>query len=347
MNAHARATYNGAVGSVRRGARLLFLAFVMTTSSAPALQAQPVLIQVAVAPNPVLWVQLRSGHLTVRTWDRPSVQIEADANVQWHHFNANEIAARVPAQVMMWSQTIRGPAGDMTLPAEAFIIPTLQGSDHDAVVARGDGNAVITVPSTTALVVTNVSEGAISIQNYRGGVFIAHVRAGQVELMNVEGTGAVQVVNGPVDARNSDFNRLRVRTARGNMVFENCSSRQIEATSLMGSILYDNGLFQPGLARFESQRGDVALGVAGGGVQIGAHSSAGQIYSGFEGREASIQRQLNDAQATVNGGGPFITATSGTGSVIFYKGALRNHPRLQQRFPRGRGFGRLPMQRPG
>src|SRR5665213_2870012 len=44
-------------------------------------------------------------------------------------------------------------------------------------------------------------------------------------------------------------------------VFERCRSKQIEATSVTGSIVYDGGAFDPGLARFESQSGNIALGV--------------------------------------------------------------------------------------
>ncbi|MEO9170258.1 MAG: hypothetical protein ABI278_03715, partial [Candidatus Aquilonibacter sp.] len=180
----------------------------------------------------------------------------------------------------------------------------------------------------TALVIANVKRGDVAITGYKNGVFVAHIGGGSMQLDNVSGTGAIQVNNGEVIARNSDFARLRVRTVRGNMQFENCNATQIEATSLMGSILYDNGNFQPGLARFESERGNVMLGVAGSGVQIGAHSSVGQIYSD----SSAVQAGQTDAQATLGRGGPVVTATSGTGSVIFYNGALRNHPALARRF---------------
>ena len=64
------------------------------------------------------------------------------------------------------------------------------------------------------------------------------------------------------------------------MTFRGCTSHQIEASSKYGSIVYDNGKFQPGLARFESDHGNVALGVRGG-AQIGAHSGSGHIVSTF------------------------------------------------------------------
>ncbi len=91
---------------------------------------------------------------------------------------------------------------------------------------------------------------------------------------------------GSISVNNSTFNRIRVRTAAGNIVFENSNVRQIEASSVNGSIAYDNGTFVPGIARFESQKGNVAIGVAGGGARIDAHSGGGRIFSGFSGGAA-------------------------------------------------------------
>ena len=111
-----------------------------------------------------------------------------------------------------------------------------------------------------------------------------------------------------IEATNSSFDRLRVRTATGNMFFRGCSSQQIQATSNYGSIVYDNGDFQAGLARFESDHGNVALGVRGG-AQIGAHSGSGHVVSNFQ-DGAFVQGNPETKQATVGGGGPVVTATS-------------------------------------
>ncbi len=112
------------------------------------------------------------------------------------------------------------------------------------------------------------------------------------------------------------------------MFFEHCAAAQIQASSLTGSIIYDNGTFTPGLAHFESQRGSVALGVANGNAQITAHSDSGRVF--------------NEAQGFVRGG-PVVTATSGSGAVLYYRGSLRQHPQLMQRLPaNARPFRRPP-----
>ncbi len=303
---------------------------------------------IAVGPTPWLDVNLDSGTLTVKTWNRPQVQVSTDGRVDVRHVDAGDADPRIPRQYTAWSQTIGTSHGDVTMPEESFLLPALQGSSHDAVVARGQGNTTITVPRGTALVTAQVGTGQLNLRNYRG-VFIAHVRDGGVSMNHVDGSGYVESLRGPVSASNSSFERLRVRTATGNMLFRGCTAHQIEATSNYGSIVYDNGRFQPGLAHFESVHGNVALGVRGG-AKIGAHSGAGHIVSSFP-NGAQLRGGHHTAQATVRGGGPEVTAVSKNGSVYIYNGSVRSHPRVQaelrgsQAVP-GQGGGRRPAAAP-
>jgi hypothetical protein len=134
-----------------------------------------------------------------------------------------------------------------------------------------------------------------------------------------------------------------VRTATGDELFQGCTSHQIQATSAYGSIVYDNGDFQPGLARFESEHGNVALGVRGG-AQIGAYSGSGHVISNFD-DATNVHGATNSKQATVGGGGPVVTAASKNGSVYLYNGSMNDHPQVRQELS---GSVRLPThsQRP-
>jgi hypothetical protein len=147
-------------------------------------------------------------------------------------------------------------------------------------------------------------------------------------LQNVSGDGYAQVARGPMLMENSTFNRLRARTAAGNIIFENCNTREVEAGSVDGSVAYDNGTFVPGIARFESVNGNVAIGIAGGGARIDAHSAQGKIFSGFAGG-AAVSGSPTDAQAIVGSGGPVVTVDSERGGIFLYTGTLRSQQRLQ------------------
>jgi hypothetical protein len=173
-----------------------------------------------------------------------------------------------------------------------------------------------------------VRVGSVTLSGYNGSAFVAHVVAGEVHMDNVSTTAAVQVNNGPVFISNSTFERLRLRTGRGTIFMSACRARQIQVTSLTGSIIFDNGVFEPGLAHFESDRGNVVIGAASG-MQIEAHSSSGRILYDI-GSDGTVNRSAQDAQATLMGGGPVVTASSVNGAVIFFHGTLHDYPQFER-----------------
>ncbi len=293
--------------------------------------------QYDVGPSAVLNVRLNRGNLTVQTWDRPQVQIQSDQPLDVQHLPPSQVEE--PKQVQISSEQIQTEHGPVTMPAETFVLPDIPGTQHDAIIARGAGNVTITVPRNTGMVIAHVRAGHLTLNGYHG-IFVVHTRAAGIDLNGVSGTAFVESLRGKVVATNSSFDRLRVRTATGNMLFMGCTSHQIQATSTYGSIVYDNGHFQPGLARFESEHGNVALGVRGG-AQIGAHSGAGHVVSSFH-AEAHVQGNPTTKQATVDGGGPVVTATSKNGSVYLYSGSMNEHPHVREELS---GSTRLPTTR--
>jgi hypothetical protein len=305
-----------------RGAAVLLLGLSCSLLLAAKASADE---PISVGPTPWVDVQLESGTLNVKTWDRPQVQVTTNGRVDVRHVDAAQTDPRIPRQYTVWSQTVPTEHGNVSMPEESFVLPRLAGSSHDAVVARGAGDTTVMIPRGTALVTADVGTGGFNLRNYQGA-FIAHVADGSVSLNRVKGSGYVEALRGQVNASNSTFDRLRARTATGNMTFRGCTSHQIEASSNYGSILYDNGRFQPGLAHFESVHGNVALGVRGG-AQIGARSGSGHIVSSFP--NGAQLRGRRSAQATVRGGGPLVTAVSKQGTVYIYNGSMRAHPRVQ------------------
>ena len=294
--------------------------------------------QFDVGPSPVLNLHVSRGQVTIQTWDRPQVLITSNNPVDAYHLDPSKVDPGIPKQVQIASDQINTDNGPVSLPAESFVIPELPGGDHDAVVARGMGRMTIMIPRGTAMVMAQQRAGHLTINNYHG-VFVAHARGAGISLNGVSGTGFVESLRGRVVATNSTFDRLRVRTATGDMLFQGCTSHQIQATSAYGSIVYDNGDFQPGLARFESEHGNVALGVRGN-AQIGAHSGAGHVESSFE-DDVQVRGDPTTKQATVGDGGPVVTATSKNGSVYLYSGSMSDHPRVRQELS---GSAQLPMR---
>lgn len=291
---------------------------------------------VDVGPSPVLNLHVNRGQVHIETWNRPQVSIASNRPLDVRHLAPSEVDPGVPRQLQMESQTVQTEHGPVVLPAESFVLPELAPVPHDAIIANGTGNVTIMIPRGTAMLLAHQRGGRLTISNYRG-VFIAHTHKATITLDHVTGTGYVESLKGDIVAIGSSFERLRVRTATGDLMFRSCNAHQIQANSAYGSIVYDNGHFQPGLARFESDHGNVALGV-NGGAQIGAHSGSGHVVSSFR-NDADVRGNLGTKQARVRGGGPVVTATSKNGSVYLYSGSMRDHPRVRQEL---NGSARLP-----
>lgn len=316
----------GAYNCAMRRAALFAMVFVACAASA---SAAPVVLQTG--DSPVVNVVLRGGTVTLKTWSRDAVQVES-ADAQAHYVPAALISPRIPEQIPAWSQTVKTARGPATLPPETWVLPSLSAVAHDGVVVRGSGNATVTLPAGTSLVVARViGKGDVVVRGYRGTFFLS-ARAGSIRLSDSGGTGFLQTVRGPILVEDSQFDRIRARNAIGPIFFSRCAARQIELTSVFGNIVYDDGSLTPGIARFESQGGDVAVGIGSGSAQIGGHSASGQVATAFSGR-AAVRANGPDTEATIGTGGPTVTATSITGTVLLYDGSLRAHAALARRAP--------------
>ncbi len=159
----------------RRGLAGLLSVFVFMAGMSARAHAANALIPTT--PAPFVWIQLDGGAVTIRTWDRPAIQVQSDPSVTLNHAPPREVGARAPQQIPLWSQTIRTPSGDLTLAPEAFILPPFPPGEHDALVVRGEGDVTLTIPAQTPLVLANVRSGSVTVDGFTGTALVAHVTA--------------------------------------------------------------------------------------------------------------------------------------------------------------------------
>jgi hypothetical protein len=277
---------------------------------------------------PIVRINIRQGDVTVRTWDRHVVSVDGDPSLGVDRRTTQQFG-RTPLPI---PELHGGLLDSAALPAETFVTAPIPAGPRDVVVIKSvattpRGPVTVFVPSDSAFVYAHTVNGHIDVSGYHGGTLMAVARTGGVTLTDVGGTVFAQTWRGSIVSRGSTFDRIRARSLFGNVTFERCNVRQIEATTFAGSIVYDGGSFAPGLARFESTQGNVAIG-ASGGVQYGAHATAdGRVYTNFSGR-AQIDARNGETTAVVGEGGPVVTATSQRGSIFLYDGSLRSRGQL-------------------
>lgn len=306
MNAARNGAYNTRMVVTRGAAAVLFALAVA------AVGAQARADDIAAGAAPVVNVQLLYGHVAFVVWNRPVIRITTDGSVSWQ---------RVPvmpsnvAQINMWAEQTQTLHGTVTLPQEAFVLPPISGT-RDAIVARGYGETTIEMPQGTVLAVAHVlGQGGASVSGYQG-IFVAAVHDGTIVVQNFTGTAFLQALRGRIVALDSTFDRVRARAGAGPVIFSRCSAGQIDATSVTGAVLYDNGTLGQGPVHFSSEYANVGVGIAS-----------------LPGATAE-QGVRGTATASLGTGGPVVTATSVHGMAFIYRGSIAAHPELLSRWPR-------------
>jgi len=282
-----------------------------------------------------LIVRGRGNEVAVRVWDRPSVQLDyaEDATPAIDRHNVAfgtprfPLAQQIPPQLYATRDRDGQPNGGGALAPEEFPYASFRPGPHDVVHIDAPEGArlVLTIPASTGILTMRVGGGQTTIEGYRGANLFVIQNQGRVQLTGATTTAFVQMNYGAFYAADDAFDRIRIRGIAAHDVFERCRSKQIEATSINGSIVYDGGSFDPGLARFESQTGSIALGVTSA-AQLSGRSQDGHVYTLFDRRGSATvdQRSDGEAVATVGSGGPLVNAISGRGNVYFYEGTLAN-----------------------
>ncbi len=266
----------------------------------------------SVGANPVIRISAPSGRVHIIGWNQPTIQINSGNAVDIQHGDTAFVNAHYPRNLAIPGVTPPSAYNLPSLRAESFALPNLGSGEHNGVFLRGSGDITMRVPMRTSAIIVDVGTGQIAMANLRGTTMVATTRQGGIFLRNVSGTAFTQTLRGPVVAVNSTFERIRSRSLVGNLSFAHCDVQQIAASSVTGSVMYDDGRFRPGLARFESQRGSVAIGIAqGSNAQV--NTSRGTVFSHYNSHS-----------------GPVVTAMAGR-SVLLYNGSLESHPNLAHR----------------
>ncbi|MBC5799569.1 MAG: hypothetical protein GIX03_11185 [Candidatus Eremiobacteraeota bacterium] len=293
-----------------------------------AAAATPVRADVATVDNvaaPIVRVNVGEGDVTIRTWDRPAVAVDGDPSLlvtrRVVRPRGEDRSVLIPG---VEGQTARGLE---QLPPEGFVVSSIPPGPRDLVVVRSTspsdvGPVTVHIPADSVFVYAHAARGNLDVHDYKAGTLIGFVGRGRLTLDDVGGTVFAQTNHGALLANDSNFERIRARSLMANMAFERCSARQIEASSVGGSIVYDGGSFRPGLARFESSTGNVAIGTAGAAQLTARTAAGGRVFTNFT-NGARVDAHDDAAAVAVGNGGPVVTATSGSGNVYLYDGSLR------------------------
>jgi hypothetical protein len=254
----------------------------------------------AVQGAQVLHVDIGGGSITVQTWDRDEVRVQAEHSTRT--FVQIERGARV---IQVEAEARRGPANIVDF---QLTVPRALGLDLET--QYGD----VTVEGSDAAVAIETLRGDITLRGGRGTVELSSTMGA----VSVEGAaGQIEIESSAADiAVTNSSGIIYAESAGGNIVLQNVTSTTIDVGSTGGRVYY-SGTFDPA--------GTYFLGAHGGSVTIVVPEGAAATFN-LATVHNSITSNLSGAVQTFAPGERHTLQVGGGGALVeaeTYGGRIR------------------------
>ncbi|HXE58949.1 MAG TPA: DUF4097 family beta strand repeat-containing protein [Gemmatimonadales bacterium] len=239
-----------------------------------------------------------AGEVTIRTWDRGAVRIQAG------HSARDEVEIDVsPGSVRIEGHGRHGAPRpiDYVLTVPAWMPVAVEGVYTDVVIegTQAEVNVEtvggdVRVRGGSGYVALSSVEGAVRLERARGRVALNSVNEG-VYLADVEGQVAVTAVNGDV-------------------TLERVRSDHVEVETVNGDVWFDGAIRRGGGYRFATHNGDVTVVVPDGtGADVSVDTFNGEFESDFPVQLTESRRKR--FRFTLGGGGARVELQSFQGEI--------------------------------
>jgi DUF4097 and DUF4098 domain-containing protein YvlB len=197
----------------------------------------------AVRKGQRLDVSVYAGSVTVNTWNRDAIRVQADTRRK----DRLDISADGSA-VSVETSGKWGPAGsaDVEITMPTWMAVELSGVETDLSVQ----GCKCTVHAETVRgdVTVKGGEGNVSVQSVEGSVTVTDVN-GRVEAQSVNESVTVERVRGD----------LAVQTVNGDVSLAAITSGSVEASTVNGDITFDGAIQNGGRYELSTHQGDIAI----------------------------------------------------------------------------------------
>lgn len=229
-----------------------------------------------------------AGDVSVKSWNRNAVRVEADQEGR----TRVEID-RAPGAISVRTVGHRGAPRmvDLVITAPAWIPLDIHGVNTDVTVVGARGP--VSVETVQGEVDVEGGEGLVSLRSVQGGV----------ALRGAKGRLEVHSVNEDVSVSNSS-GEVTAETVNGDVTLLQVAATRVMSSSVNGELTYDGTIANGGRYAFSTHNGDITLTVPEG-------SNAAVSVSTFNGEFASeFPVTLTETRR-----GKRFTFTLGTGSA--------------------------------
>ena len=219
----------------------------------------------SVGANATVEVENMVGDITISTWDRNAVRVQATGAADVH-FDSEDSEVSVEAQ-MVPGHGFRATDFTLTIPVNADIeVHTIEGRiSIEGTTGRIDAQSV------KGLIRVNGGRNTIDVGSVEGGIELSGAR-GRVEAHSVNEFVSLTDVIGDIEAT----------TVNGPVTLERCDAQNLEASSVNGAIVFRGPIHSDGWYRMETHNGTIDITIPrGANATISAFTYNGEFEADF------------------------------------------------------------------
>ena len=261
--------------------------------------AQQIDTTIAAERSQRLLVNAYGGHVTVRSWNRNAVRVEATAS------GSNRVEVSSSASAM--SVRTQGRHGPPTNTALRISVPVWMALSLSGVHTNA------TIQGTRAPISVETVEGEVNVTGGDGLISLRSVQ-GSVSLHGARGRISVNSVNEDVRVSNST-GEIMAETVNGEIALEGVDAPTVDASTVNGDISYAGPIRNGGRYALSTHNGDITLTVAdGASANVAVSTFNGEFESEFP-VPLSGTRKGKGFNFTLGSGSAQVTLESFQGTI--------------------------------
>ncbi len=213
-----------------------------------------------------LEVNAFGGEVTVKTWSRNAVRVQADPMSR-----TQVVVSSFGSTVSVRTEGRRGPASavDLDITVPAWIPLDISGVYTD-----------VTVTGAAGPVTVETVQGEVSVTGGQGIVSLSSVQ-GSVRLKGAKGRIEVHSVNEDVHVSETS-GEVRAESVNGEVILEKVDATSLDASTVNGDVGYDGPIHDGGRYALSSHNGDITLSVpVGANAAVSVSTFSGDFESEF------------------------------------------------------------------
>ncbi len=234
---------------------------------------------VAVPQGSRLRLQNQGGEVTIKTWDRSQIRVQAD------HSSRSFIEVDVRGQVVEIES--KGRRGLSSVVDYQLTVPAWMALDIGGMYAE------VSIDGTKAAVKVQTLEGNITLRGGAETVTLSTVN-GRIDVSGARGRVELHAVSEGIKVADVAGGELVVESVSGDLDMRRIDAKSVDAQTISGDVVYEGRIADAGSYSFLSHSGDVTLAIAEGtNAALSVVSANGDVSSSFALKTERTSRRRN------------------------------------------------------